>query len=37
MSEIIANDFSSEAAIVEIASTDVGFKTNGCGTWTKIS
>jgi hypothetical protein len=37
MSEIITNDFSSEAAIVEIASTDVGFKTNGCGTWTKIS
>jgi hypothetical protein len=37
ISEIIANDFSFEAAIVEIASTDMGFKTSGCGTWTKIS
>ena len=35
--EIITNEFTYESSIVEIASTDVGFKTNGCGTWTKIS
>lgn len=37
MSEIIANNFSFEATIVEIAITDIGFKSSGCGTWTKIS
>jgi len=35
--EIITNEFTYESSIVEIASTDAGFKTNGCGTWTKIS
>lgn len=36
-SETIANDFGHTGPIVTISPTDVGFKTSGCGTWTKIS
>ena len=32
--EIIANDISEGPATVEIAGSDAGFSTNGCGTWT---
>jgi len=34
--DIIANDFGGGPSVVEIASTDEGFTSNGCGTWTKI-
>lgn len=38
LDEIIANDFStSDAVIVTVSSSDVGFTTTRCGTWTKIS
>ena len=33
--EIIANDFASGSMVVQILSTDVGFMSSGCGTWTK--
>jgi len=37
LEEIIANDISTEGGlVVTVAVTDVGFETNGCGTWTKI-
>lgn len=32
--EIIANNISEGPATVEIAASDAGFTTNGCGTWT---
>lgn len=35
--DIIANGLSESRSIVEIASSDVGFSTNGCGEWTPIS
>lgn len=34
--EILANDFSSDRAVVEIAPGDVRFTNNGCGTWTPL-
>jgi hypothetical protein len=35
--DIIANDFTDTASIVEVMETDVGFLSeDGCGTWTKI-
>jgi hypothetical protein len=34
-SDIIANDFGSTTAVVEIRESDRGFSTRGCGTWTK--
>ena len=34
--DMIANDFTYANAIVTIKSTDVGFKTTGCGTWSQI-
>jgi hypothetical protein len=34
--DLIANDLPTGPAIVDIASTDVAFSTQGCGTWTKI-
>jgi hypothetical protein len=37
LDEIISNDISSEGGlIVNIAATDRGFETTGCGTWTKV-
>lgn len=36
LEDIIANDLPSGAAIVEIASSDVAFSTQGCGTWQKV-
>lgn len=33
---IIANDLAQGQAVVEIASSDVAFKSQGCGTWSKI-
>jgi hypothetical protein len=35
LSDIIANDNVSGAAVVSIRSKDKGFKTQGCGAWTK--
>jgi hypothetical protein len=35
LNDIIANDNVSGAAVVTIRSTDKGFKTQGCGAWTK--
>lgn len=37
LDEIIANDNASGSVIVTVSSTDVGFTTTRCGTWTKIS
>jgi hypothetical protein len=38
LDEIIANDLStSDSVIVTVSSSDVGFTTTRCGTWTKIS
>lgn len=34
-SDIIANHYASGSTLVQIASTDSGFKTSHCGTWTK--
>lgn len=36
LNEIVANGLSSGSAVVQIAATDKGFTSNGCGTWTKI-
>jgi len=36
LGDIIANDFTWSIRTVSIASTDVGFLSNDCGTWTKI-
>ncbi len=35
--EIIANDFLSGRGIVDIAATDVAFKSNRCGTWIGVA
>jgi len=35
-SDIIANNYTNAAAIVTILSTDKGFHSDGCGTWTKV-
>lgn len=35
LDDIIANDLVDTPTIVTIASTDKGFQSNGCGTWTK--
>ena len=35
-SDIIANDIATGRAIVTIESTDVGFETYGCGTWSPL-
>ena len=32
--DIIANDFTAFRSVVQIKSTDMGFKASGCGTWT---
>ena len=34
--EIIANDFGSTGPIVSISPGDVGFTSDGCGTWTRL-
>lgn len=34
--DIIANDNQSGPTIVEIAASDIGFKSSGCGTWSKM-
>lgn len=34
--DIIANDFTNDIAIVTISPSDVGFKSERCGTWSKI-
>ncbi|HLH73918.1 MAG TPA: hypothetical protein VKX96_11600 [Chloroflexota bacterium] len=34
--DIIANDNTTSAAVVTISSTDKGFKSDGCGSWTKV-
>lgn len=34
--DIIANDNTNDAAIVQIAPTDAGFSSERCGTWTKV-
>lgn len=36
LGSVIANDLPSGPAIVEILASDVGFKTTGCGEWTKV-
>lgn len=36
LGDIIANDFLSGSALVTIATTDKGFASSGCGTWTKV-
>ncbi len=36
LNEVIANYFGNAPTIVTIAATDVGFKSSGCGSWTKI-
>lgn len=36
LDEIVANDFSSGSAVVTIAANDAGFRTEGCGTWTRL-
>jgi hypothetical protein len=36
LDEIIANEIETSSAIVQISSSDVGFATSRCGTWTKI-
>ncbi len=33
-SDVIANNFTGDPSVVTIASSDKGFRTNGCGTWT---
>ncbi len=33
---IIANDYTDGQQIVTIEASDLGFKTSGCGTWTKV-
>ena len=38
LGDIIANDFvRSEQVVVTILATDVAFKSEGCGTWTKVA
>ena len=37
LDEIVANDNASGSVIVTVSSSDVGFTTTRCGTWTKIS
>lgn len=34
LSDIVSNEFTNDSSIVVIASSDVGFKSKGCGTWT---
>ncbi len=36
LGEIIANNFSESIQTVRIAPTDRGFRTEGCGLWTRI-
>jgi hypothetical protein len=36
LDEIIANELPTDSAVVQIAPTDVGFISSGCGTWTKV-
>jgi hypothetical protein len=36
VAEIIANGFGHEPAIVTIAATDVGFRSQDCGSWTLV-
>jgi hypothetical protein len=36
LKDIIANNNTENGAVVSIASTDKGFESSGCGTWTKI-
>jgi hypothetical protein len=36
LAQVIANDFDTTSPIVSIASTDVGFNSHQCGTWTRI-
>ena len=36
LDEIIANDFTSGSAVVTIAASDAGFRTSGCGSWTRL-
>ncbi|MEX0681993.1 MAG: hypothetical protein WD904_06905 [Dehalococcoidia bacterium] len=36
LADIIANEFDDTIQTVEIKSTDVGFSSNRCGTWTRI-
>jgi hypothetical protein len=36
LDDIIANDMGDGVRIVEIKSTDAGFKSSRCGTWTKV-
>ncbi len=36
LSDIITNEFTFDLDIVTISETDVGFMSDGCGTWTKI-
>ncbi|MCH8309320.1 MAG: hypothetical protein IIB17_02340, partial [Chloroflexi bacterium] len=35
--DIIANEITDEITIVTISSSDVGFESEGCGTWTKVN
>ena len=35
-SALIANDLGPTPAIVDIAPTDAGFRSDQCGTWTRI-
>lgn len=34
--EILANDLTSSQAIVQIAASDIGFRAEGCGAWSRI-
>jgi hypothetical protein len=36
MGEILANENTDGPAVVTIASSDKGFKSQGCGTWTTV-
>jgi hypothetical protein len=36
MNSIIANNNTDNPTVVEIATSDAGFRSNGCGTWTKL-
>ena len=33
---IIANDFTETTTVVDVAASDVGFHSEGCGTWTYL-
>jgi hypothetical protein len=37
LDEIIANEFLTDSAVVEIEATDAGFISSGCGTWRRIN